>query len=72
MKPNKKFELSVRDIRIIEEALRNKASRRSERIMQGEDVEMLHQEAKEINDLLGRIHNQKNWYRPKDKIYVGG
>lgn len=28
--------------------------------------------SKEIQDLLGRIHNQKNWYRPKDKIYVSG
>jgi len=26
----------------------------------------------EIQNLLGRIHNQKNWYRPKDAIYVGG
>ena len=26
----------------------------------------------EIRDLLGRLHNQKNWYRPKNAIYVGG
>jgi hypothetical protein len=25
----------------------------------------------EIQELLGRIHNQKNWYRPSDK-WVGG
>lgn len=26
----------------------------------------------EVRDLLGRLHNQKNWYRPKDKVYVSG
>jgi hypothetical protein len=72
MKPNLKFELSVKDIRIIEEALNNKVMRRSQRILDGEDPEILQTEAAEIRDLLGRIHNQKNWYRPKNAIYVGG
>lgn len=71
MKPNLKFELSVKDINIIETALQNKVSRRSQRIIEGEDPEILMTEAKEIRDLLGRIHNQKNWYRPKNG-YVGG
>jgi hypothetical protein len=72
-KPNTKFELSVKDIRIIEEALSNKVARRCERIfLEGEDPEILMTEAKEIRDLLGRIHNQKNWYRPQNKIYVSG
>ena len=71
MKPNKTFELSVKDIQIIEEALRAKAGRRGMRIMQGEDVDRLHVEMKEIQDLLGRLHHQKNFYRPKDG-YVGG
>ena len=72
MKPNTKFELSVKDIKIIEEALNNKVNRRSQRILEGEDPEMLMSEAKEIRDLLGRIHNQKNWYRPRNGVYVGG
>lgn len=72
MKPNLKFELSVKDINIIETALRNKVGRRSQRILEGEDPEMLQTEAKEILDLLGRIHDQKAWYRPKNAIYVGG
>lgn len=72
MKPNLKFELTVKDIAIIETALQNKVSRRSQRILEGEDPEILMTEAKEIRDLLGRIHNQKNWYRPTNKIYVGG
>ena len=72
MKPNLKFELSVKDIKIIEEALNNKVNRRSQRILEGEDPEILQTEAKEIRDLLGRIHNQKNWYRPSKGVYVGG
>ena len=68
MKPNLKFELSVKDIKIIEEALNNKVMRRSQRIIDGEDPEILQTEAAEIRDLLGRIHNQKNWYRPKNAI----
>ena len=71
MKPNLKFELSIEDIQIIEDALRAKAGRRGMRIMQGEDQDQLHEEMKQINDLLGRLHNQKNWYRPA-KNYVGG
>lgn len=27
---------------------------------------------KEIHELLGKIHNQKTWYRPKSKPYIGG
>jgi len=72
MKPNTNFELSVKDIDIIETALKNKIGRRSQRIIEGEDPEMLQAEMKEINELLARIHHQKTWYRPKDKIYVGG
>jgi hypothetical protein len=72
MKPNLKFELSVRDIDIIEKALTAKAGRRGLRLMQGEDDEQIKQEMREIQNLLGRLHEQKVWYRPKKKIYVGG
>ena len=54
MKPNTKFELSVKDIELIENALHT--------------VE----QTQEVRELLGRLHNQKNWYRPKDKVYVSG
>ena len=54
MKPNTKFDLSVRDIELIEQALHSL------------------EQTKEVRELLGKIHNQKNWYRPKDKIYVSG
>ena len=72
MKPNYNFKLTVKDMKIIETALQNKLSRRAERIMQGEDADIIQTEAREIRELLGRLHNQKNWYRPSKGIYVSG
>jgi len=72
MKANKNFELTVRDIEIIEQALRAKAGRRGLSIAQGETSEQLHNEMIEIQNLLGRIHSQKVFYRPRNKTYVGG
>lgn len=65
MKPNTKFNLTVRDIEVIEQALRAKAGRRGLAIAEGETSLQLKVEMQEIQELLGRIHNQKNWYVPK-------
>ena len=72
MTPNQKFELSIRDIEVIESALRAKAGRRGMAIAQGDVSTQLHAEMTEIQELLGRIHNQKNWYRAKDGSFQGG
>lgn len=72
MKPNNKFELTVRDIELIEQALRAKAGRRGLSIAQGETSPQLRQEMHELQELLGRIHNQKVWYVTKDKFQGGG
>ena len=72
MKPNLKFNLSVEDIDIIERALTAKAGRRGMRLMQGEDNEQIKQEMRDIQNLLGRLHEQKIWYKPKDKFVPGG
>tara|TARA_B100001093_G_scaffold101512_1_gene93716 strand:- start:245 stop:466 length:222 start_codon:yes stop_codon:yes gene_type:complete len=71
-KPNTTFNLSIRDIEIIEEALRAKAGRRGLSIAQGETSNKLREEMHEIQELLGRIHDQKTWYRPKNDVYVSG
>jgi len=65
MKPNLKFELTVRDIEVIEQALRAKAGRRGLAIAQGETSQKLKEEMHEIQELLGRLHHQKVWYKPK-------
>ena len=49
-KPNTKFELSIRDIEIIEIALRAKAGRRGIAIAQGETSPQLKAEMQEIID----------------------
>lgn len=72
VKANRQFTLEVRDIEIIEQALRAKAGRRGLAIAQGETSEKLKEEMNEILDLLGRLHEQKTWYRPKEKPYVSG
>ena len=72
MKPNKNFELTIRDIEVIESALRAKAGRRGMAIAQGDVSTQLHDEMTEIQELLGRIHNQKNWYRANDGTFQGG
>jgi hypothetical protein len=71
MKPNNNFKLTVRDIEIIEQALRAKAGRRGLAIAQGETSEQLKEECNEIQDLMGRIHDQKVFYRPKGSFVSG-
>ena len=71
VKPNTKFNLSVRDIEVIEQALRAKAGRRGLAIAEGETSPQLKAEMQEIQQLLGRIHHQKNWYVSK-KFTPGG
>ena len=60
MKPNGNFNLTVKDVERIENALQQHQSTLNS------DTEK-----KEIVDLLARLYHQKNWYRPKDK-YVSG
>ena len=60
-KYNRTFDLSVEDMDLIETALRT-AVRDDEA---GVDP-------KDANDLLGRLHNQKVFFRPKKGVYVSG
>ncbi|SFA86415.1 hypothetical protein SAMN05421688_1279 [Poseidonocella pacifica] len=59
---NKMFELDLEDIRLIETALRHAASSERE---DGIDP-------KAAQSLLGRLHNQKIFYRPKSGVYISG
>ena len=61
-KPNTTFKLSIRDVEIIEHALRAKAGRRGLAIAQGETSPELRREMNEIQEVLGKLHNQKNFY----------
>ena len=74
MKPNRNFDLSVRDIEVIEIALRAKAGRRGLAIANGETSLQLREEMREIQELLGKIHHQKVHYAKfkDDTPYVSG
>ena len=66
---NKTFELSVEDMDLIETALRNKMRA----INDGEiAVDSDGRSLRRINELLGRLHNQKVFYRPQGGAYIGG
>ena len=83
-KLNTEFNLGLRDIDLIEDAVNLVIARRSSAMSAlAEDTlenttdmsayrEIRHEVA-ELRELLGRLHNQKNWYRPQtDAVYVSG
>ena len=83
-KTNTGFNLGLRDIDLIEDAINLVIARRSSAMSAlAEDTlenttdmsayrEIRHEVA-ELRELLGRLHNQKNWYRPQtDAVYVSG
>lgn len=57
-----KFDLSIEDMDLVETALRSASA-------STEDTGV---DQKAANDLLGRLHNQKIFFRPKDKVYISG
>ena len=83
-KPNTEFNLDLRDIDHIENAINSVIARRSsamssltensaEKTMDISAYREIKDEVAELRDLLGRLHNQKNWYRPHaEAIYVSG
>ena len=77
---NKTFELSIHDVDLIEEALRARGRelckmRRAlseENPAHLESISVIESDQRENEELLGRLHNQKIFYRPASETYVGG
>ena len=74
-KYNRKFDLTLNDIDLLEAALRvvkrdlslgREGARALLPVVEGNNHEG------EIDDLLGRLHNQKIFYRPSNEPYVSG
>ena len=67
---NRTFDIDLSDLEVIETALRDRvkslSATRLERACLDSEREM-----RAIKDLLGRLHNQKVFYRPKAG-YIGG
>ena len=82
-KPNTTFNLDVKDLEIIEDALHSVIAKYSNDLVSVQnasdagtairDRATVEAEMSEMRDLLGRLHNQKNWFRPKTGHgYIGG
>ena len=83
-KANTTFNLDIRDVELIENALNSVITKQSSTItnMAGNENSRpssnscpvkVKSQIDELRDLLGRLHNQKVWYRPKvEATYIGG
>ncbi|MEM9715656.1 MAG: hypothetical protein AAF826_03980 [Pseudomonadota bacterium] len=77
---NSTFELSIHDVDLIEEALRARGRELSkmrlafsdENPAHLESIRVIEEDQRENEDLLGRLHDQKIFYRPSQSSYVGG
>ena len=67
MSYNTNFKMGLRDLDIIEVSLRQRLNELSQSTCKDH-----HREMSEIRSVLGSLHNQKVWYRPKSSVYVGG
>ena len=67
---NRSFDIDLADLDVIETALRARVKSLSETAVE-EDPQDGESELQSIKGLLGRLHNQKVFYRPKSG-YIGG
>ena len=64
---NSSFKMGVRDLDIIEVSLQKRLNELSKSSRNDNNAEIA-----EIRGVLGNLHNQKVWFRPKSTVYVGG
>ncbi|OAN74434.1 hypothetical protein A8B82_18505 [Sulfitobacter sp. EhC04] len=77
---NRTFKLTIADVDMIEEALRARGRELSRmRLALGgdnpahmESIRVIENDQRENEELLGRLHDQKIFYRPKTSTYVSG
>ena len=77
---NRNFDLDIADIDLIEEALRARGRELSRMRLalvaqtpaDLTPVRVIDEDLRRNEALLGRIHDQKVFYRPADRHYIGG
>ena len=77
---NRTFQLTIEDVDLIEEALRARgrelcSMRRAmseENPSDLERIRVIETDQRTGEELLGRLHDQKIFYRPKAAVYVSG
>jgi hypothetical protein len=74
MSYTRNFELDTTELELVENALRCELQR-VQGIGGGQGAAAKNNtddKAAALSELLGSLHNQKNWFRPKKKIYISG
>lgn len=77
---NREFDLSIADVDLIEEALRARGRElcKMRRALSDdnpadmESIRVIEADLREGEALLGRLHDQKVFYRPRTMPYIGG
>ena len=77
---NRNFQLSISDVDLIEEALRARGRelcRMRRALADGnpadmEAIRVVEEDQRNGEELLGRLHDQKIFYRPKSDVFVSG
>ena len=75
MKYANSFKVNPQEMEVIEKALNYTLAvclDELNTLPQGEEAETLRSNIREVNELLGSLHNQKNWFRPKSSVYISG
>lgn len=77
---NRTFQLTINDVDLIEEALRARGRelcRMRRALTDGnpadmEAIRVVEEDQRNGEELLGRLHDQKIFYRPKSDVFVSG
>ena len=77
---NRNFDLTVADVEMIEQSLRARGRDLSQKRLglcdqnpaHLEAIRLIDEELRDSEALLGRLHDQKIFYRPNASVYVGG
>lgn len=69
-KHNSSFEINIEELELIETALNFRKDELANTTSEPDSVQS--DEARAIYELLGRLHNQKTFYRPKNAPYISG
>ena len=72
---NNKLDITLNELSMIEDALHYRLRRltmRKNTVKKKSSVEKIELEVRDISLLLGKIHNQKEFHRPKGMTYISG
>ena len=72
---NRIFNIDLKEMEVLERALQKRLAELTEKRQSGTAdlcIDSIDDEVRVVQNLLGSFHNQKIWYRPRDKVYISG